>query len=145
MARKERIKAIIYTHHPDGPDGPAVFSDLSGFTNDPAVLSMFDSEVQRHILLYLAECAGEGVPDHPSAYMIEVVGLSVRPWRKRVTIPINALAYQVRTPGEVITYEVHSIRTARGRLLRSSGASRAVNESQAEAMLSLASDEVPAQ
>ena len=140
MARKERVKAIRYTYHLAGPDGPATFDELPGFTNDPAVLNMYENEVQRHLVLYLAEQEGEPVLDHPSAYMVEVVGLNTRPYRKRTTIPLYAITYQVKTPAEVIAYQVHSIRTARGRLLRDTGASRRLNDDQAEAMLTLGED-----
>lgn len=145
MARKARIKAIVYTFYPDGPDGPALVAPpLSGFTTDAGVLAMYESEVERHTLLYLAEQEGTPVPEHPSAYLVEVEGLSVRPWRKRTNIPVNAVAYRVKAGDTVITYRVHSIRTHRGRVLRETGASRLLNDQQAEAMLTLSDAVTPA-
>lgn len=143
MARKARIKTLVYTFHPQGIDGPAVFDEFPGFTTDEQLLKMYESEVERHVVLYFAEQAAQAVPGHPSAYLVEAQGLSRSPWRKRTNIPVQALAVKLRTASEVITYQVHSIRTARGRLLRNSGASRQVNEVQADAILTL-SDEAAA-
>jgi len=127
MARtkEERIKAIVYTFHPEGPDGPATHEPgVSGFTTDEALLALFASEVERHVWLHLAELTGDPVPDHPAATLVECKGLGAPPWRKLKNIGVEAIACRLREPADVISYRVWSIRTAHGRLLRETGASR---------------------
>lgn len=138
-------KGIEYVYD-SGPGNPQRYEEgVKGLTSDRAAMELYESEVQRHVLLRLAEEAGNPVPDHPSAYTVEVVGLSVWPYRKATNIPAEAATARAVMPSQLIEYEIHKITTARGRMLRESGASRRLTQAQAEAIhtLDLAQDPAP--
>lgn len=116
-------KKVTRVYYPQGPDGPAEYDDMI-FTTDHNVLSMYESEVERHVWLYLAEQRGEGVPDQPSAHAVTCSGLSRYPYRYSANIPAEAIGLIARIDEAEVEARVHSIRTARGRLLRRKGWSR---------------------
>ena len=133
MSKGKRVTRVYY---PQGPDGPAEYDDLS-FTTDDNALAMYESEVERHIWLYLAAQRGEPVPGHPAAHAVNVSGLTHYPHKRSTNIPAQAVGVLARLDEVEVEARVHSIRTAKGRLLRRKGTSRREADATGKAMAAM--------